>query len=165
MTAASLSDIKKELSSLEPKQLRDLCLRLAKYKKENKELLTYLLYEADDEATFVSNVNTEIDDLFETVPQTNLYLVKKVLRKILRIANKQIRYSGLAQTEVAVRIHFCANVKKAGIKLQNSQVLANLFAQQLKKIDAALAKLPEDLQYDFHHELEPLKTYGGRTKK
>lgn len=165
MTTASLSDIKKELAHLEPKQLQDICLRLAKYKKENKELLSYLLFESHDEAAYVSQAKTEMDDHFETLPKTNLYLAKKVLRKILRIANKHIKYSGIAQTELELRIYFCVSVKQSGIKLQNSQVLVNLFGGQLKKIDAALGKLPEELQYDYEHEIEPLRQYGGSAKK
>ena len=37
MKAATLSEIKKELNTLPPEQLVELCLRLSKYKKENKE--------------------------------------------------------------------------------------------------------------------------------
>ena len=32
-----------------------------------------------------------------------------------------------------------------------------MYSQQLKKIETALAKLPEDLQYDYHNEFEQLK--------
>ena len=56
MKAASLSELKKELSSRPPQELLELCLRLTKFKKENKELLTYLLYEASNEPAFVKSV-------------------------------------------------------------------------------------------------------------
>ena len=36
MKAASLSDLKKELQQIPQKELIDLCLNLAKYKKDNK---------------------------------------------------------------------------------------------------------------------------------
>jgi len=157
MTSASISDIKKELAHLAPKQLHDICLRLAKYKVENKELLSYLLFEAHDEAAYVAQAKTEMDDQFAALPKTNLYLAKKVLRKILRVANKHIKYSGIAQTELELRIYFCASMKSSGIKWHSSQVLVNLFNGQLKKIDTALGKLPEDLQYDYHHEIESLR--------
>ena len=48
MKAATVSRIKKDISIKNHDELVELCLRLAKFKKENKELLTYLLYEADD---------------------------------------------------------------------------------------------------------------------
>lgn len=157
MKAASLNDIKKELSYLELKRVQELCMRLAKYKKENKELLTYLLFESGDESAYVIGVKNEIDDQFTTLPKSNVYLIKKSLRKILRLTNKQIKYSEVKQTEVELRIYFCLKMKKSGIRLLPSQVLSNMYSQQLKKIESALAKLPEDLQYDYHQEFDELK--------
>jgi len=157
MKAVSLNEIKRELSNLEGKAIQDLCMRLAKYKKENKELLTYLLFEAHDEQAYISLVKAEIEELFEALPPSNVYLIKKSLRRILRITNKQIKYSGNPGTEVELRVYFCAKVISAGIPLTKSQVLTNLFHQQVKKIEAALAKLPEDLQFDYHNDLEALK--------
>ena len=40
MKAATIHEIKQELVTLKPAALSELCLRLAKFKKENKELLT-----------------------------------------------------------------------------------------------------------------------------
>ena len=156
MKAASLHEIKKELDMLEANKLLEFCMRLGKYKKENKELLTYLLFEADDEAAYVENVKSGIDDQFGTLPTGNLYYVKKSLRKILRMTNKQIRYSGAKQSELELRIHFCTRLKNSGIRLDRSPVLLNLYQQQLKKINLALAKLPEDLQFDFQRAVENL---------
>ena len=48
-TAYGLQHIKKEIQHLPTEQLAELMLRLARYKKENKELLTYLLFESHDE--------------------------------------------------------------------------------------------------------------------
>lgn len=157
MKAASVNEVKKELTHLDLKRVQEICMRLAKYKKENKELLTYLLFEAHDEAAYISGVKEEIDEHFEALPKTNVYLIKKSLRKILRITNKHIKYSEVKETEVDLRIYFCSKMNKAGHPLLPSQVLSNLYHQQLKKIDTALAKLPEDLQYDYHHEVELLK--------
>jgi hypothetical protein len=157
MKAASLSDIKKELLHLDPDKVRELCMRLAKYKVENKELLTYQLFEAHDETAFVANVNDEMDHFFGELNKSNLYLVKKGLRKILRLANKQIRYSGIVTTEIEVRIHFCQRFKKLGIRLEQNTVLFNMYHQQLKKIDTALAKMPEDLQYDYEGAIKQLQ--------
>jgi hypothetical protein len=157
MKAASLSDIKKELGHLDQANLQALCLRLARYKKDNKELLTYLIFESYDEVGFVTSVKNEMDELFDALPKSNIYLMKKSLRKILRIVNKQIRYSEVKQTELELRIYFCGKAKKANIHLLPSQVLSNLYHQQRKKIDAVLSKLPEDLQYDYAREIELLK--------
>ena len=61
MKAVTVKEISQELLNLSPKELRDLCLRLARFKKENKELLTYLLFESSDESSYVESVKKEID--------------------------------------------------------------------------------------------------------
>jgi hypothetical protein len=154
MNTASLQEIKKELRTLDPEKVQDLCNRLAKYKKENKELLTYLLFEAHDEHAYIENVKEELRELFKTLPSSNLYLIKKTLRKILRFANKQIKYSGIKQTELELRIFFCTKVKEARIPLHTGTVLFNLYQMQLKKIEAVLSKLQEDLQTDYESEMK-----------
>jgi len=156
MKAATINELKKELAHLDMKMLQEICLRLAKYKNENKELLTYLLFEANDEGAYIENVKNEISDLFETLPPSNLYLIKKSIRKILRLANKQIKYSGSKKTELEIRIHFCSLVKKANVRLDPGTVLYNLYHQQRKKIAQALTSLPDDLQYDYHAAVEEL---------
>jgi hypothetical protein len=55
----------------------ELCLRLGKFKKENKELLTYLLFEAHNEQAYVESVEKELDELFGEINQSHLYFAKK----------------------------------------------------------------------------------------
>jgi hypothetical protein len=153
MKAATINEIKRELLSLDAETLSSLCLRLAKYKKENKELLTYLMFEAHDENAYVEAVKEETNDLFSTLPDRNTYLIKKTLRKILRFVNKQIKYSGNVRTELELRIFFCKKVREAKVPLQHGTVLFNLYQQQLKKITTANEKLEEDLQADYRGDI------------
>ncbi|MBL7857351.1 MAG: hypothetical protein JNM57_06660 [Cyclobacteriaceae bacterium] len=156
MKAATVQEIKKELSFLETEKIQDLCLRLVKYKKENKELLTYLLFEAHDEQGYIDGIKQELEQEFQTISNLNVYYVKKSLRRILRFVNKQIKYSGVPKTEVELRIHFCQQTREAGVPISKSQVLINLYQQQINKINQAMIKLPEDLQYDYQNEIENL---------
>ncbi len=149
----SLSDIRKELQHLDSDALQAFCLRLARYKKENKELLGYLLFDAHDEQGYIQHVKEQIEILFEEISDRNLYLTKKILRKILRYTNRQIKYSGVPQTELELRIHFCEKITAAKIPLSPGTVLYNLYQQQIKKINSVLAKLPEDLQADYTQAL------------
>lgn len=156
MESATISEINKELISRNPETLRGICLRLAKYKKENKELLTYLLFDADHEASYVNALKEEMTGLFSGLPAANLYLSKKTVRKILRFTNRQIKYSGLPPTELDLRIHFCKLLKKTKLPLTPGSVLSNLFVQQRVKIANVLQKLPEDLQFDYAGEIDSL---------
>jgi len=157
MNTASLNEIKKELRTLDPDTVADLCMRLAKYKKENKELLTYLLFEAHDEQSYRAGVKEAVNDLFTDIPaRTNTYLVKKAFRKVLRFVNKQIKYSGIKETEIELRIHFCSKVKESQVPLTMGTVLFNMYHQQLKKIYTVLNKLPEDIQADYQRDIKNL---------
>ena len=156
MKAASLNEIKQELQNLSAKEIAALCLRLARYKKENKELLTYLLFEAQDVEAYTKMIKENVAEMFKLVNITNLHLAKKNLRKVLRIANKHIRYTANKQTEVEVRIFFCSKLKASGIALHKNKMLYNMYLQQVKKIKTALAALHEDIRYDFIKQLEQL---------
>jgi hypothetical protein len=54
MKSAGASEIKKELDRLSVIELKALITRLARFRKENKELLHYLLFEAQVEDDYVS---------------------------------------------------------------------------------------------------------------
>lgn len=156
MKAASIHQLQKELNELEPKQVLELCVRLAKYKKENKELLSYLIFEAHDEKTYINGIKEEIDIMFSEMNRSTTYLIKKSLRKILRLTNKYIKYSGSKQTEVELKIYFCSKIKASRIRIDDSVMLSNLYNREIEKIKTTIAKLHEDLQYDYQQELEKL---------
>jgi hypothetical protein len=157
MKAASSNEIKQELKELSNAKLLELCLRLARFKKENKELLTYLLFEADDLETYLKNVKDEVDEQFLEVNTTSMYFAKKTLRKILRIVNKHIRYTGSKQAEAELLIYYCKKLKALKIPFRKSNVLDKLFDAQVKKIKAAINSMHEDLQYDYIRHLEELQ--------
>jgi hypothetical protein len=156
MKAASLAEIKTELKRVPQGELVETLLRLARYKKENKELLTYLLFEADDLNTYIQNVQQEIADGFEEINTANIHWAKKGVRKVLRITNKHIRYTGSKVAEAELLTYFCRALKESGIKLNKSTQLTNLYNAQLKKIRAAVATMHEDLQYDYLSQLDDL---------
>jgi hypothetical protein len=156
MKSATIHEIKQELSTVKPAQLMELCLRLGRFKKENKELLTYLLFEAGDERGYIAGIKKEIDEEFAAINLSQLYFAKKSLRKIARIINKYCRYSGVKQTEVELRIYFCLQLKESGIPIGRNPVINNLYLSQLKKINALLSTLHEDLQYDYKKDMEVL---------
>jgi N-glycosylase/DNA lyase len=97
-----------------------------------------------------------MDEEFWAINRNTSYLTKKSLRKILRGVNKYVKYSGIKQTEIDLRIYFCAKVKAARIAIDTSVVLSNLYNREIEKIKTILSKLHEDLQYDYKQELERL---------
>jgi hypothetical protein len=157
MRSSSIHELKQELVTLKTGELTALCLRLARFKKENKELLTYLLFEAEDEQHYIKNIKEEIAALFAEINLSHIYFAKKTLRKILRVINKHSRYSGKKQTDMELRIFFCRQLKDSGIPFRQNAVLNNIFDGQLKKIETALTTLHEDLQHDYSKEIVALQ--------
>ena len=154
MKTASLKEIKSALEETNPKQLLIYCLKLAKFKKENKELLSYLLFEESDEESYIIGVKEIIDEGFETLHTKNLYLAKKNIRKIIRTTSRYIKYSDEKATEISLLSHVLKKISTSGIDINSSISLANIYNNLIKKIKKSISELHEDLQFDFNKELE-----------
>ena len=159
MKTATLKQLKTELSYKDSDTLSELIIRLVKYKKENKELLTYLLFESDDENSYIQQVKSLIDNDFDKLNTISFYLAKKTIRKALRTANKFIKYSGNKQTEIEILIYFLEKLKESDLEIRNSKVIENMYVRQMEKINKTLLKLHEDLQYDYKYKIEELNSY------
>ena len=153
MKAAGVKAIKEELNSRSREELSDLCLKLSKFKKENKELLTYLLFEADNENLFIISIQEEIDLEFENINRKSYYFIKKSIRKILRNTKKNIRYSKKKQTEVELLLHFCKKLKKFDPSISNSIPLTRIFDREILKVEKIIKTLHPDLKYDYESEI------------
>ena len=156
MKAAGVKAIKEELKNRDREELSELCLSLSKFKKENKELLTYLLFEADNENLFIISIQEEIDLEFENINRKSYYFIKKSIRKILRNTKKNIRYSKKKQTEVELLLHFCKKLKKFDPSISNSIPLTRIFDREILKVEKILNTLHQDLKYDYETEIESI---------
>ena len=156
MESASISDIRNEIKSLSPAGLQALVLRLAKYKKENKELISYLLFDAADEIAFIKSCKTELDTVFKEVNKSSIFYIKKTLRKALRITNHYIKFSGSDKVEVELLLYFCLKMRDGNFKRRSQPVLFNLYQRQVARIEKALKTLHEDLRYDYEEAVEEL---------
>lgn len=149
MKAATISQLKKELQHRNPDELLTLCLRLARFKLENKELLTYLLFEADNEEGYMETVKAQLDIQFSEINTSSYYFIKKSVRKILRGLRKYIRYSGKKETEVELLLYFCQKLNDFQPSIHRNRMLSNLYERQLIAIKKKISLLHEDLQHDY----------------
>ena len=156
MKAASLKELKSELSLLPASQVLDMMMQLTKHSKDNKELLTYLLFHAEDQPQYIKEVKESMDAQFAEINMFSLYTIKKSLRKILRLTNKYIKYTGNKQVQVELLIYFCRSVKKMRVPLTETSALGKLYLRQIQKITTAVSTLHEDLQFDYSLELGEL---------
>jgi hypothetical protein len=157
MRIESIVTIKKELKNLPKEELLALCLRLGKFKKENKALLTYLLFEAHDEDNYIASVRSSLDELFEGINTHSYFYMKKTIRKILRQVKVYSRYSSEKSTEVELLIYFCECLNKLKPSIHRNTTLSNLYERQIVSIKKKIGALHEDLQYDYNLQLELLE--------
>lgn len=157
MKAVTVSQLKKELITCTSDELVELCLRLSKFKKENKELLTYLLFEFSDEAGYIESVKSEVDKQFDAINTNSYFYIKKSVRKILRLIKKFSRYSLKKETEVELLLYFCLKLKDFRPSIKNNTTLMNIYHRQLLLIKKILLTLHEDLQYDYQLQIDELE--------
>jgi len=158
LKSSSLKELKQELQHLSQNELLELCLKLSRFKKENKELLTYLLFEASDENKYIANIREYIDEQFELVNTKSYYFIRKSMRKILTNTKKFIRYSKQKETEIELLLYFCIKLKAFKPSITKSVRLVNIYNRQMILIKKAIATLHEDLQYDYRLEIEDLES-------
>ncbi|WP_179337862.1 hypothetical protein [Winogradskyella ludwigii] len=157
MKIESIVTIKKELKHLSQEELLELCLRLGKFKKENKALLTYLLFESHDEDGYIESVKLTLDELFEGINSDSYFYMKKTIRKILRQIRVYSRYSLKKTTEVELLLYFCEQMNDLKPSIHKNITLSNLYERQVLSIKKKVAVLHEDLQYDYNLQLEALE--------
>lgn len=153
---ADLKDIRKEISTIDRKSLEEICGKLIRFKKENKELLSYLLFWSEDETLFQQELTQAITEMMKQVNTTTVFWAKKTIRKIVRHMNRYLGFSGDKITELEVRIHFCEELKDLKLNIRQSKVLLNIYEAQLKKIHMALVGIHEDLQRDYEGRINAL---------
>lgn len=146
-----LQDIKKELQHLSSLQIADLCLRLARYKKENKELLAYLLFQADNQESFIEQIKAESGFMFSQLP-VNSYNAAKSMRKILRMLGKYIKFMGSKEAEISLLLNFCSNYLQYTDRKVSYKPMRLILTRQLLKLRTLIGKLHEDMQADFTGE-------------
>ncbi|RCH55951.1 hypothetical protein DJ568_04145 [Mucilaginibacter hurinus] len=155
ISAYGLQNIKKEIQHLPHEQLQELLLRTARYKKETKELLAYLLFEAHDEAAFVEKVKAELGFMFSQLPVQS-YFAAKALRKILRLISKYVKFMGSKTAEIELLVNFGHNYLQYADQRTSYKPMRLIFVRQLDKIRTSIKKLHEDLQFDYTNDYEVL---------
>ena len=150
MKAASVAELKKALFRLEHGELLDACLRLVRFKKDNKELLTYLLFLSDNEKGFADYLCEEIDEQFRLTPNAH----KKTLRKVIRWMNKCLRFTSVKDTDVQVRLHFVRSLRASKTPFRKSKVMVNMYNGQLKKVTKVIEKFHEDIRREVQREID-----------
>ncbi len=154
MTPASIDTIKSELKQLPPRQVLDLLLRLARFKKENKELLTYILFESVHENEYVEQVKRETTEEMEEIKHLTAYQYKKQFRKIQRKINKPIKYMGSKSATAELYLHMVRMISEKKKTIFIATFLDKTLQQYISKIEKILPAIEEDLAADLRKQVQ-----------
>lgn len=157
MKAATLYQIKKELETISPQKLMALTLRLIKFKTENKELISYLLFDEDDLAGYISDIKYEVSELLSAIDTMPPYLAKRTLRKALKRIAKYCKYMSSKDAEAELLVHFCKVIHGFGISRYTFKAILNIYLNTLIKVEKLLPLVHTDLQNDYKAELLRLR--------
>lgn len=159
MKTASIVHIKKELQFQTHDELVDLCLKLGKFKVENKALLTYLLFESHDEDAYIVSVKEQLTNTFVDMNTDSYHYMKKTIRKILRQIRTFSKYSNKKETEVELLLFFCEQLNQIQPSIHKNNTLRNLYERQIVTLEKKIDLLHEDLQYDYITQIQLLKNF------
>lgn len=157
MKAATLHQIKKELETSSPKRIMDLALRLIKFKTENKELISYLLFDEDDLAGYIADLRDEVSVMFDEIHPFPPYQTKRGVRKVLKFISRYSKYTNAKETESELLLHFCGLMRQNGMIRSSNKVISGIYYKQLEKVEKMLPVLHEELQYDYKQKIEYLR--------
>ena len=159
MDSLQLRDIRAHLKETGNEELIEIIIRLVKYKKENKELITFLLEYSDSEDLYIKILQDEIKESFNQLNLRNFYIVKKGVRKILRIAKRYIRYSQSKTVEIEVLMYFCKCIKTLPEHYFWNNSMIAILHKQYDLIEKRISMLHEDLAFDYTAELKEIKEF------
>lgn len=160
MEKISINIIKKELQELSQKQLVDICIQLAKARKENKEQLDFLLLKSHHISQYELELKAEIDAQFEMFTHYKYYQLIKPLKAYVKSVLKQISYSKNPSFELEIIIYLC----KQFFRFSDDESIwfykINIIYDSLaRKIEPRFKKLHEDEQFDYRVKLEEINYF------
>lgn len=151
MATTSLNQLKKELATRTHTELVQVCLSLTKLKAENKEMLSYLLFDSDDPLSYAQIIKEEMD-VFLWQVSDHTYALTKGLRKALGMITKYSRFTKSKQGEIELLLHFLTRYLEKTESSVRYPALLGLAYRALRKIYSLIGKLHEDLQFDYTQE-------------
>lgn len=157
MQYPSLTEIKRELSYLNEKEINELLLDLVKFNRENKAYLYFKLYSRNNPGLFVELVQQELEAEFSKAIQSNSYHVKKSSQSIRRKFNKFLKLTKNKTDQVDLILFFCEKLNEYGYLRFRNPVVDNLYKVQLGKAKKLVSGLHEDLKWDYETKMKELE--------
>ena len=156
MNIASIREIKNEITALPQDELIEFCLTIIKSRKENKEFAQYLLFERQNEELYSEKITAFLGDQFATINNTRIFFIKKGFRRIVRLANRYLKYAQNDETRVKVYLFLVRNFDSYAHDKRCFYETRKIVESLKAKLDKWISALHEDLQFDYKRKLEEI---------
>ncbi len=153
MKPATLVQIRKELETISPQRLMALTLRLIKFKTENKEFVSYLLFDEDQLSEYLADLKFEISAMLDDVTFTKPLIAKKTLRKCQKTITKHAKYMGSKDAEAELYIFIIRKIHEKGINKYTNRTIQIIYLRLIEKVKKLLPNIHNDLRIDFEKEI------------
>lgn len=153
----SLADLKKELKHFSKEEIAQWYLDLVKFKKVNKGFASFQVFHSSSEEKFIEEVKSDVSELFQEINHENAYYVKKCLQKINRQLTIVLSYPLEDVSKIDLCIHFLEEFNSHVPQKKRHTVILNIYLRVLTKLEKWIAKLHEDLQFDYESKMSDLR--------
>jgi len=159
MKPATLVQIRKELETISPQRLMALTLRLIKLKSENKEFVSYLLFDEDQLSEYLADLKFEISEVLDGASFTQPLIAKKALRKCQKYITKHAKYMGSKDAEAELYMFLLRKIHEKGINRYTHRAIQLIYLRIIEKTKKLLPTIHNDLRGDFEIEILNLSKY------
>jgi len=159
MKPATLVQIRKELETISPQRLMALTLRLIKLKSENKEFVSYLLFDEDQLSEYLADLKFEISEVLDCASFSQSLIAKKALRKCQKSITKHARYMGSKDAEAELYMFMIRKIHEKGINKYTHRTIQIIYLRCIERVKKLLPNIHDDLRGDFEIEIQNLLKY------
>ena len=156
MKPATLVQIRKELETVSYNRLLDITMKMVRHKTENKEFISFVLFDEENVADFASDIRHEISEMMQEVQYKPSYIIKRTLRKVLRYISRYCGYVSDKEFEAEMLVYFCRLMKEKRLHRTPIKSINIIYYKQLEKIEKLLPKLTGEVKTDIENELAEL---------
>jgi hypothetical protein len=146
--ATKLGNLKQELQEQDRKNLMELCLQLARFRQENKELITFLLFHSHQPLTYADEYKIMIEEPFDKFLMNPYYLAKGI-RKSFRLIGRYAKITKSKEGECELYLHLARLFEERIQGRLVHKALIILLERALKKAFNLIVKMHEDYQMDY----------------
>jgi hypothetical protein len=151
-----IHEIRVKTNELSVESMHRLLTRLMRFKRENKELVAFELFVRDEPEAWFADIRKECHATLDDMNTSHPYFMKKTLRKLIRTVKTYARYAGDPAIEAELLCILLEAFHQRRLHEHTADKIQKIVTDTQVRLQKIIAKLHDDLQYDFIRRLANL---------